>query len=113
MLQVTDERAFAVISSSSVVMFGRVESRAGSKNGYPAMLFFVFGTGDPHVPEPARKEVNDALRNARVTTRLFDAEHAFMRDEGPRYDSLCTDLAFADMIQLFRNTFGESSGTAA
>ena len=36
--------------------------------------------------------------------KLYDGEHAFMRDEGPRYDPEATDQAFADMIALFRNT---------
>jgi hypothetical protein len=28
-----------------------------------------------------------------------------MRDEGPRYDPEATDMAFADMIGLFRTMF--------
>jgi hypothetical protein len=30
-----------------------------------------------------------------------------MRDEGLRFDPECTDLAFADMIQLFRKVFSQ------
>ncbi|HEX8998807.1 MAG TPA: dienelactone hydrolase family protein, partial [Blastocatellia bacterium] len=33
------------------------------------------------------------------------AEHAFMRDEGPRYDPEATDQAFAEMITFFRRIF--------
>jgi len=38
---------------------------------------------------------------------MFPAEHAFMRDEGPRYDPEATDLAFGEMIALFRKVFGK------
>jgi carboxymethylenebutenolidase len=46
-----------------------------------------------------------ALRNsgAHYKTLLYPAEHAFTRDEGPRFDPEATDLAFAETIRLFRN----------
>jgi len=37
---------------------------------------------------------------------LYPAEHAFTRDEGPRFDPEATDLAFAEMVGLFRKVFG-------
>jgi carboxymethylenebutenolidase len=36
---------------------------------------------------------------------LYPAEHAFTRDEGPRFDPEATDLAFAEMIRQFRKVF--------
>ena len=33
------------------------------------------------------------------------AEHAFTRDEGPRFDPEATDQAFAEMIGLYRRIF--------
>jgi carboxymethylenebutenolidase len=67
-------------------------------------LLLVFGASDPHVPEHARRTIADALarHGTRHTVRLYAAEHAFMRDEGPRYDPEATDLAWGDMIALFR-----------
>ena len=38
---------------------------------------------------------------SRSTSRLYDAEHTFMRDEGARHDPRATDRAFADMLELF------------
>lgn len=66
-------------------------------------LLMIFGANDPHVPSDGRDTVERGLTAAGVKHRvqLYPAEHAFMRDEGPRYDPECTDLAFADMIQLF------------
>ncbi len=70
-------------------------------------LLMIFGANDPHVPGEGRNTVERGLRSANVNYRikLYPAEHAFMRDEGPRYDPESTDLAFADMIQLFRKVF--------
>ncbi len=70
-------------------------------------LLMIFGSNDPHVPAEGRDIVERSLRSAGVKHRiqLYPAEHAFMRDEGPRHDPECTDLAFADMIQLFRRVF--------
>jgi carboxymethylenebutenolidase len=70
-------------------------------------LLLVFGTLDPHVPEDGRVKIGRALDQAKVnySFKLYPAEHAFMRDEGARYDPEATDAAFADMIALFRRTF--------
>lgn len=78
-------------------------------------LLMIFGENDPHVPKEGRESIRAALQQAGVKYRvkLYPAEHAFMRDEGPRYDPECTDLAFADMLHLYRSTFGESSRTTA
>jgi carboxymethylenebutenolidase len=71
-------------------------------------LLLVFGTRDPHVPPEARARVEDELRRAgtRASVRLYPAEHAFMRDEGARYDAEATDQAYADAVALFRRVFG-------
>jgi len=70
-------------------------------------VLMIFGSNDPHVPGEGRETVERGLLAAGVKHRiqLYPAEHAFMRDEGPRFDPESTDLAFADMIQLFRKVF--------
>jgi carboxymethylenebutenolidase len=67
-------------------------------------LLLVWGRNDPHIPADGRAKVHRTLEDAgvRFEARLFDAEHAFMRDEGPRYDPDATDRAFAAMVELFR-----------
>lgn len=67
-------------------------------------LLLVFGTLDPHVPEEGRAKVKTALERAgtNFSMSLYPAEHAFMRDEGPRYDPEVTDQAWSKMIQFFR-----------
>ncbi len=67
----------------------------------------VFGSEDPHVPAEGRTKIDQALRAVGVNYQIkhYPAEHAFMRDEGPRFDPEATDQAFADMIALFREVF--------
>lgn len=67
-------------------------------------LLMAFGTLDPHVPEEGRVKIENALREAGInySLKLYPAEHAFMRDEGARYDPVATDAAFGEMIELFR-----------
>lgn len=79
-------------------------ARAGEIRGD---LLMVFGSFDPHVPEEGRATIDAALRAAgvRFSTLILPAEHAFMRDEGPRYDPEATDRAFAAMVERFRRSF--------
>jgi carboxymethylenebutenolidase len=75
-------------------------------------LLVIFGSSDPHVPEAARATIAAALASAgtRHTISLYDAEHAFMRDEGPRYDPELTDRAYAEAVAFFRRVMpGRSS----
>jgi carboxymethylenebutenolidase len=67
-------------------------------------LLLVWGRADPHIPAEGRSRIHRALEDAgvRFEARLYDAEHAFMRDEGPRWDPEAADRAFAAMIALFR-----------
>jgi carboxymethylenebutenolidase len=70
-------------------------------------LLMIFGTKDPHVPGAGRETIDRTLRESgvRYTTLLYSAEHAFTRDEGPRFDPEATDLAFVEMIRLFHKVF--------
>ena len=78
--------------------------RAGEIRGE---LLMVFGTLDPHVPEDGRAKIQSALEQAgtNFSISLYEAEHAFMRDEGPRYDAEATDRAFSEMVNFFRRAF--------
>lgn len=75
-------------------------ARAGTITGE---LLMIFGEQDPHVPVEGRDEIRAALDAAgvRYTWSLYPAEHAFMRDEGARFDAQATDAAFAEMVALF------------
>ena len=69
-------------------------------------MLLIFGTRDPHTPEEGRAVIKHRLEKAGVEFRwrLYDAEHAFGRDVGPRYDPEATDAAFAETVALLGRT---------
>jgi carboxymethylenebutenolidase len=68
-------------------------------------LLLIFGRRDPHTPPAARETVRAALERGPTFRWLeFDAEHAFGRDVGPRFDPEATDQAFAETVAFFRRT---------
>jgi carboxymethylenebutenolidase len=76
-------------------------ARAGEIEGE---LLLIWGTRDPHTPADGREAVRSGLDSAgtRYTWSEYDAEHAFGRDVGERYDPEATDAAFAETVALFR-----------
>jgi carboxymethylenebutenolidase len=70
-------------------------------------LLVVFGAADPHIPEKGRLEVAAALAAAGVKHRvhLAPGEHAFMRDEGSRYDPESADQVWRMTVELFGGVF--------
>lgn len=67
-------------------------------------LLLIWGSRDPHTPQPGREKVRAALEAAgtRLTWSEYDAEHAFGRDVGDRYDPEATDAALAETVTLFK-----------
>jgi carboxymethylenebutenolidase len=65
-------------------------------------MLLIFGTSDPHTPAEGRDAIKHGLEDAGVSFRwsLYDAEHAFGRDIGPRYDPQATDEAFAETVAV-------------
>jgi carboxymethylenebutenolidase len=76
-------------------------ARAGEIRG---SLLMIFGTRDPHTPQEGRELIERRLEAAgtRFKWSLYDAEHAFGRDVGERYDPEATDSAFAETVAAFR-----------
>jgi carboxymethylenebutenolidase len=70
-------------------------------------LLMIFGTLDPHTPQPGRELIRAGLEQAgaRFTWSEYEAEHAFGRDVGERYDPEATDGAFAETVALYRKAF--------
>ena len=74
--------------------------RAGEIRGELAV---ILGRQDPHVPIEAREKIYRALSEAsvRFSWHEVNAEHAFMRDEGARYDAEASRLAMSIALGLF------------
>jgi carboxymethylenebutenolidase len=75
-------------------------ARAGELQGE---LLLVFGRQDPHVPREGRARIYAALDQAGTcfTWHEFNAAHAFVRDEGERYDPAAARLALSLAADLF------------
>jgi carboxymethylenebutenolidase len=73
-------------------------------------LLMVFGARDPHTPAEGLERIKRELDAScvRFDWRIFDAEHAFGRDVGPRWDPQATDEAFAGTVALFRRALDAS-----
>lgn len=69
-----------------------------------AELVMVWGKQDPHVPATGRAEIYRQLSEAGVKFSWFEynAEHAFMRDEGARYDAALAMENYSRAIALFK-----------
>ena len=69
-----------------------------------AETLFVFGRQDPHVPFAGRQAIRARLEEveARYEWHEVNAAHAFLRDEGPRYDPALFLQATGWMLALFR-----------
>jgi carboxymethylenebutenolidase len=67
-------------------------------------ILIVFGDADPHVDLAGRRKIEDALIAAKVRhlVTLYPGQHAFMRDEGPRYDAAESDRAMVQALEFFR-----------
>jgi carboxymethylenebutenolidase len=78
-------------------------ARAGDVRGE---LMLVWGRQDPHVPAEGRTRIHARLSEvgARFTWHELNAVHAFMRDEGPRYDPALAALGYALALETFGRT---------
>jgi carboxymethylenebutenolidase len=67
-------------------------------------LMMIWGRQDPHVPGEGRAKIYAALAAAgtRFTWHEFNAAHAFLRDEGLRYDAELAHLTLGMAVGLFR-----------
>jgi carboxymethylenebutenolidase len=72
-------------------------------------LLMVWGRQDPHVPREGRAKIYNALADADLHFQWheFNAAHAFMRDEGYRYDPAWSHLCWSLIIELFHRKLGE------
>ena len=72
-------------------------------------LLMLWGRQDPHVPLEGRVKIQAALNAAgtNFTWHEFNGAHAFMRDEGARYDPELALQCYTLTISLFRRKLGE------
>ena len=80
-------------------------ARAGEIKGE---LLHIFGRQDPHVPLEGRNLIKARLDEvgARFTWHEVNGAHAFMRDEGPRYDPALAYQCYGLVFELFHRRLG-------
>lgn len=66
-------------------------------------LLMIWGRQDPHIPLEGRRTIHEALIRAGLdfTWHEFNAQHAFLRDEGYRYDPALAEIGYAMVFELF------------
>ncbi len=69
-------------------------------------VVMIWGRQDPHIPAEGRSAVYRGLQEAgvRFSWHEVNGEHAFMRDEGARYDAEAARMCFGIALELFRRT---------
>mmetsp|Transcript_20122 Transcript_20122/g.44052 ORF Transcript_20122/g.44052 Transcript_20122/m.44052 type:complete len:356 (-) Transcript_20122:335-1402(-) len=72
-------------------------------------LLMIFGRQDPHIDAWGRKRIRQALMDADVcfSWHEYNGQHAFMRDEGYRYDAELAIECYQKAIALFRRKLNE------
>ena len=67
-------------------------------------LLMIWGKQDNHIPEQGRKAVYEKMVEAKLvfTWHEFNGQHAFMRDEGERYDPELAILGYDLALKLFQ-----------
>jgi carboxymethylenebutenolidase len=79
--------------------------RAGEIKGE---LLHIWGRQDPHISLEGRNLIKARLEEvgAKYTWHEFNAQHAFMRDEGPRYDPALALQSWGMVTELFHRRLG-------
>ncbi len=66
-------------------------------------MLMIWGKQDPHIPPRGRQLIYTELTSANVnfTWHEFNAQHAFIRDEGYRYNQPLADICNDMMFEMF------------
>jgi carboxymethylenebutenolidase len=87
---------------------GRADDSLARMEELAAETLFIWGRQDPHVPFAGRETIRARLEQvgARYEWHEINAQHAFLRDEGPRYDPALFVQATGWMLALFQRVLG-------
>jgi carboxymethylenebutenolidase len=74
-------------------------------------MLMIWGRQDPHIPFEGRRQIHEALEKAGANYQWleFNGAHAFMRDEGPRYNPTLAYQCSAMMVELFQRTLRDGA----
>jgi carboxymethylenebutenolidase len=94
---------YATDIHSGTLGAGKADDSLARMDELRAETLFVWGRQDPHVPFAGRQTIRARLEevDARYEWHEVNAAHAFLRDEGPRYDPALLLQAIGWMFALF------------
>jgi carboxymethylenebutenolidase len=97
---------YATDIHSGTLGSGAGDDSLARMNELKAEAMFVWGRQDPHVPFVGRQTIRERLEavGARYEWHEVNAAHAFLRDEGPRYDPALFLQAMSWILALFQRT---------
>jgi carboxymethylenebutenolidase len=77
-------------------------------------MLMIWGRQDPHIPPEGRRVVHAAMSDADVNFAWHEVngQHAFVRDEGPRYDPVLAEECMGMTLELFHRRLGEGDRSA-
>lgn len=104
---------YATDIHSGTLGFGKHDDSLARMADLKAETLFVWGRQDPHVPFAGREAIRARLETVGVSYEWHEVngQHAFLRDEGPRYDPALFVQATGWMLALFGRTLGGSQAT--
>jgi carboxymethylenebutenolidase len=72
-------------------------------------LLMGWGRHDPHIPREGRTKIYNSLTDNEVHFQWheFNNAHAFLRDEGYRYDPATTQICYSMILELFKRKLNE------
>jgi carboxymethylenebutenolidase len=77
-------------------------------------MLMIWGRQDPHIPLEGRRIVQAAMSDAEVSFSWHEVngQHAFVRDEGHRYDPVLAGQCLGMTLELFHRRLGEGDRPA-
>jgi carboxymethylenebutenolidase len=93
---------------SSALGLGKCDDTIERLKTAEGSFFFVWGRQDPHVPVEGRRKIHQLLEdNDRdFEWHEFNAAHALLRDEGPRYNPALARVGMALMLRFLGEKVG-------
>ena len=97
---------YATDIHSGTLGAGKADDSLDRMGELKAETLFVWGRQDPHVPFAGRQAIRERLEAvaARYEWHEVNGAHAFLRDEGPRYDPALFLQSMAWVLALFQRT---------
>lgn len=93
---------------SSTLGLGKSDDTIERLKTADGSFFFVWGRQDPHVPVEGRRKIHQLLEDHErdFEWHEFNAAHAFLRDEGPRYNPALARVGMALMLRFLAEKVG-------